>query len=428
MEGVCEVGCVKERQEDGMNNRDWERFGEDIRRTIQDAVEYGNYDRLNQTITNTVNQATDWVNRNIGSKVQQGYGQSDYQKSYEPNSYRQPDYSDRTRQKELPERFRVNASSKAAGVLQTVFGYLFGAPLLVWALILLIAGIVLGKLEIEFWIVSILSLLLLGGFTALAVKGTLRLMGLHRFRMYKKEIGTAELCNISALAFAVGKSTDYVMKDIEKMIKKGWFRQGHLDKQKTCLIVTNQMYHQYLALEEQREAQQMEEARKQGEEQRARQSKDSYRKGLSSEVQKVIEQGDAYVKKIRECNDAIPGEEISAKISRMEKLVDRIFDRVEQNPDSVSDIRKLMEYYLPTTVKLLEAYAQMDAQPADGENIQTAKREIEATLDTLNVAFEKLLDSLFQEAAWDVSSDISVLNTMLAQEGLKDDGLKKERK
>ena len=67
----------------------------------------------------------------------------------------------------------------------------------------------------------------------------------------------------------------------------------------------------------------------------------------------------------------------------------------------------------------------MDAQPVGGENIQTAKREIEATLDTLNVAFEKLLDSLFQEVAWDLSSDISVLNTMLAQEGLKDDGLKK---
>ena len=80
---------------------------------------------------------------------------------------------------------------------------------------------------------------------------------------------------------------------------------------------------------------------------------------------------------------------------------------------------------MPTTVKLLEAYAQMDVQPVGGENIQTAKREIEATLDTLNIAFEKLLDSLFQDAAWDVSSDISVLNTMLAQEGLKDDGLKK---
>ena len=137
-----------------------------------------------------------------------------------------------------------------------------------------------------------------------------------------------------------------------------------------------------------------------------------------------LEQGDAYVRKIRECNDAIPGEEISEKISRIENIVDKIFDRVEQNPDSVSDIRKLMDYYLPTPVKLLEAYAEMDAQPVGGENIHTAKREIDATLDTLIVALEKLLDSLFQDTAWDVSSDISVLNTMLAQEGLKDDGLK----
>ena len=83
-----------------------------------------------------------------------------------------------------------------------------------------------------------------------------------------------------------------------------------------------------------------------------------------------------------------------------------------------------MEYYLPTTVKLLEAYEEMDAQPVGGTNIQTAKKEIEDTLDTLNVAFEKLLDELFQDTAWDISTDISVLHTMLAQEGLKDDGLK----
>ena len=131
-------------------------------------------------------------------------------------------------------------------------------------------------------------------------------------------------------------------------------------------------------------------------------------------MQKIIDQGGAFIRKIHECNEAIPGEEISAKI-----------DRVEENPQSVSDIRKLMEYYLPTTIKLLEAYEQLDRQPVDGENIQTAKREIEATLDTLNTAFEKLLDDLFQDTMWDVSSDISVLNTMLAQEGLKEDGMKK---
>lgn len=70
----------------------------------------------------------------------------------------------------------------------------------------------------------------------------------------------------------------------------------------------------------------------------------------------------------------------------------------------------------------MEAYEELDAQPVAGENILSSKAEIEATLDTLNVAFEKILDSLFQDTAWDVSSDISVLNTVLAQEGLKEKG------
>ena len=81
-----------------------------------------------------------------------------------------------------------------------------------------------------------------------------------------------------------------------------------------------------------------------------------------------------------------------------------------------------MDYYLATAIKLLEAYEELDAQPVAGENILSSKAEIEATLDTLNVAFEKILDSLFQDTAWDVSSDISVLNTVLAQEGLKEKG------
>ena len=87
-----------------------------------------------------------------------------------------------------------------------------------------------------------------------------------------------------------------------------------------------------------------------------------------------------------------------------------------------------MNYYLPMTVKLLDAYADMDAQPVQGETIQASKREIEASLDTLNAAFEKLLDSIFTETALDVSSDITVLNTMLAQEGLVEDEITKMRK
>ena len=79
------------------------------------------------------------------------------------------------------------------------------------------------------------------------------------------------------------------------------------------------------------------------------------------------------------------------------------------------------------TVKLLKVYAEMDAQPVHGETIENSKQEIEATLDTLNIAFEKLLDDLFEDTALDVSSDISVLNTLLAQEGLTDDELLKQK-
>ena len=121
-------------------------------------------------------------------------------------------------------------------------------------------------------------------------------------------------------------------------------------------------------------------------------------------------------------------ESVSAKISRMELIVQRIFRRAEEHPEIIPDLKKLMDYYLPMTVKLLNAYADMDAQSIQGENIQNAKREIEQSLDTLNQAYEKLFDSVFMETALDVSSDISVLHTMLAQEGLTEDELTKMRK
>ena len=390
-----------------MNNRDWERFGEDIRRTIQDAVEYGNYDRLNQTISNTVNQAADWVNRNKNEFM--NHARTSGQPTYKQPVYKQPE-----NQVQQAGRFKVNTSFKVAGILYTVFGSVFGIFSFIWTLFVLIGGLLAADFSVAFWVLLISSLIFLGGLGGMALNGILRLTKWHRFNLYKKEIGNSELCNISVLTSSVGKSAAYVEKDVEKMIQRGWFRQGHMDKQKTCLIVTDKMYHQYQQLEQERELQE-----------KIKQEKEEHTKGIEPEVREIIDRGDAYVKKIRECNDAIPGEEISEKIYHIELVVDKIFDRVEQQPETVADITKLMDYYLPTTVKLLEAYAQMDAQPIGGENIQSAKREIESTLDTLNEAFEKLLDSLFQDAAWDVSSDISVLNTMLAQEGLKGDGLKK---
>ena len=95
-----------------------------------------------------------------------------------------------------------------------------------------------------------------------------------------------------------------------------------------------------------------------------------------------------------------------------------IFDRVAAAPDSAPDLHRLMKYYLPTTQKLVDTYATLDKQTVQGENIENAKREIISSLDTINEAFERFLDQFFQTTAWDVSSDISVMNQMMQQDGL----------
>ena len=118
---------------------------------------------------------------------------------------------------------------------------------------------------------------------------------------------------------------------------------------------------------------------------------------------------------------------MSEKLYRLESTVDRIIEQVRQNPESASELSKLISYYLPTTVKLLKAYTELDKQTVNGENIVKTKKEIEDALDTINDAFERLLDSLFENMAWDVSSDISVMETMFAQDGLTERGMTAEK-
>lgn len=392
-----------------MTNREWEQFGEEIRRTVQDAVDSRNYERLNQTISNTINQAVNtvaWNVRNFNDAMNQKRG----------NSY-QCQQPERQRYEPVPKEILYDSkgTAKAGSVLLMVFGYVFGGAGVILLLILGIVALSIGGFGVKTGILAVLSAIMAGGFGTMAFIGTRKSGQSNRFKKYLRVLEGREFCNLTEIEVKVGKSHKYIVKDLEKMIKKGWFRQGYLDHQKTCLIVTDRMYQQYQQLEMQKQTYEEEEKQRK---QESEKNQEERRQRLSPEVRKVIEEGDAFVQKLHQCNDAIQGEEISAKISHMEIVVDKIFDRVEQNPDSVDDVRKLMEYYLPTTIKLLEAYEEMDNQPVGGQNIHTAKAEIEATLDTLNIAFEKLLDSLFQTAAWDVSSDISVLNTMLAQEGL----------
>lgn len=231
-----------------------------------------------------------------------------------------------------------------------------------------------------------------------------------RFRQYVKKIGTRGYGTVKELAETCGISQRRVRRDLRKMIDRKMFLQGHMDEEETCIIATDALYQQYLLT--QREAEKKQQEQQEHAEQTSR---------LPEECRKMLEEGQEYIRHIRRCNEDLPGEEISRKLARLETIMTRIFEQVEKEPELAGELRKFMSYYLPTTKKLVDAYVDLEREPIAGENVVKMKQEIEETLDTINLAFENLLDGFFEEKAWDISSDISVLHTMLAQEGLTED-------
>ncbi len=135
------------------------------------------------------------------------------------------------------------------------------------------------------------------------------------------------------------------------------------------------------------------------------------------EVDKLIDEGRESLKKLRAANDAIPDETLSEDIDRMEKAAADIFRFIADHPEKASQIRKFMNYYLPTTLKLLNSYQRLASQSAKGENITSTMFNIAGMMHTVADAFEKQLDALFTDEAMDVSADISVFETLLKQEG-----------
>lgn len=417
-------------------NNDWEHFGEEIKQTIQDAIDTKDYSRLNQMVSDTVNHAMDCVSAGIknggwyrdpktgqplyGNKKNTGSRSGAENQGYRPNQEsKMSEMRNYSQNHPVPmsPRYLKGTSVKIGGTFLAATGAVFGLTSVIFLIITLIGSVITAFDVVSGLIIGIFAVAFIS-FAVMTYVGVDMVRTVGRFRQYVSVLRDREFCDIKEIASATGRDVRKVLKDVKKMITKGWFCQGHLDEKESCLMVSEHAWNQYTALMEDMK-------QRKAEEQAAQKKMQEEYDRLSPEVQKIVQAGDEYVRKIKAANDAIPGEVISAKISRMELLVDRIFDRVEQNPDSVNDMRRMMDYYLPTTMKLLEAYEELDAQPVQGENIISSKKEIEDTIDTLNIAFEKLLDSLFQDTAWDVSSDISVLHTMLAQEGLTEDGLKK---
>ena len=145
----------------------------------------------------------------------------------------------------------------------------------------------------------------------------------------------------------------------------------------------------------------------------------------NEELDKMIADSKKAIAEMKRLDDNIADPTISAQIVRLQQLAGKIFAQVEQNPEKLPQIRKFMNYYLPTTLKILNAYDRMGEQGVSGENITSTMQKVEGMMSTIITAFEKQLDSLFGSEAMDISTDMVVLENIMAREGLTDDPLHK---
>lgn len=439
-----------------------EGMGEQIKEALADALQTGDFSGLNELVSQTVTDALNDAGKHIAQSMNsaantKGRSQNSADKEKELQRQKQEQLrrqqqaqqqrkqeaqikQQKQRQEQLrrqqqaqikqqkqqlqqygqstelsPVKFKEVGS--VSNVLYQVFG---GIGLGISALIaaLRLPGTFLGSGSVAGWIVNIAFFLFFFSMIRFGVRQRDRL---KRAKRYIRLCGSQMYGQIEILARDTGNSMRYVVKDIRRMLNLGMFPEGHLDDKKTCFMLNDSVHRQYLETKNNQLLREKEEkqARKQAESpSKAGNPLKPAEDAHEAELNAMIAEGMECIRKLRELNDMIPGEVISGKLYKLENLLKDIFDSVREHPEQMHRMHNLMDYYLPTTLKLVEAYEDFDRISTPGEEIIAAKAEIERTLDIINQAFAELLSNLFQDAVFDATTDAQVLQTMLAREGL----------
>ena len=417
----------------------------DIGNAVSEAVRTGNYSHLSEEVEQSVSRVTSQfdvrVNR-AGKSPSGGAGAAEAVRQVPVRT----DFTDRT-PSQVPDIVRMVAGY--GGV--AVFGVLsLGMAAAGW--VFSGQSSLLTAAEAGF----ALSAAAATGCGMLARRGRKGRDRLKRFEEYRQVIGDREYIAIRELAEKTGYPEETVRKDLLRMKRDGLLPRATFDLHRTTIMLTDRAFKQYQEAERARKVREQQEgadhaafsaagpqADAGGASDARRSSVTGTGKGTGAArdgsgagsgastagidtsptgneaVDALIQEGNASILRIRAVNNEIPEEDpMSGKLYCLEDICRRIFTQVRKDPSCAEDCRRLMQYYLPTTEKLIRAYAELSHQPDAGENIVGTRNEILRSMDVINSAFEKLLDQMFQEKAWDIASDISVMKTMMAQDGL----------
>lgn len=326
--------------------------------------------------------------------------------SYIDVAYREPGTKRQSEAHNGPERLR----NKAQGLMDKV--HTSSWILLVVGLALMFIGILTTADTLSFSIyydtlreflgiyledLVIGGMFTLGGIGAL-FEGTRRRKGVKQGLRLVVIVGDKPIMSVKDIASAAGMPLSKCRKQLQRCVDQGLFGENaYLDFGSDMLITGK-------ATAQERQAAQM--------------PAQEAEAPTVENAQKAESQYQAIINQLQALDNAIPGEEMSQKIRRLSQVSQKIFKLVEENPEKLPQLRRFMDYYLPTAMKLLTSYSQLDAQGVDGANITEAKNKIESAMDSLVTAFENQLDKLFAADALDISSDISAMENMLKMDGL----------
>lgn len=383
-------------------------FGVDerVRAAVKEAVETGNFRQLQEIVKVTAGTALEELRGQAGQVLERS-GIRDISERAEENRSR----NERTRAVRRLAKQYIDRSSKAPGILLIVFG----------GVCIGIFGLITGFFLLGFLFTmdgtTVLAAAFFAVFLAVSIfmlkKGCGMQARLKRAERYVQLMFGELYAEIPELAARTGQREEYLIKDLRGMLKAGIFPEGHLDEKDRFFILDDGTWEYYLTVSRQWKEEKAAKAAVPDEDQ-------------EPEARRMLQEGRACMDRLRRQNTEI-SQDALLKLYRLEELLERILDVLKDHPEKCPQMRKFMDHYLPMTVGLVESYADFEKAGLSGGHVQEARAEIEATLDTICGAFGKILEELYQEAAFEASADAKVLKTILAQDGYTEHGFSTEK-
>ena len=402
-----------------MGKNDFSDIEDEIKNTVQNALNYIDFSGIktsfNTTAQNTFNEVKEQVkgaSDYLGKKVKD-YSNSEYVKNIFKSSNKS----------EIEKYINKRPKGRYVG---KIYNYMGGVGSIIFGIGTLgcsmgaTFGIGGSLLRLGMMLpLSIIFAPLFIGSMFITCKGVSIRKRIERFKRYSGCLKEKRFCTIDKLADSVNKKNKFVLKDLEKMMSLDMFREGHIDEEKKYFILSDKIYDEYLMS--------LESYKNRVKEEMNSDTSNSNNDTEKSDSELVANIGKKYVSEIRNANEVIVSAEMSDKLYKLENIVKEIFKTIEKNPNKLGEVKRFIDHYLPITLKLVNSYKELSMQSIETENMKKAKAEIEKSINLINAAFENLFDDLFEETAMDISSDISVLETLFHQDGLTNNDFKNEK-